>query len=117
MAVMALFQALGAAVLDPLLGNETSHSLITLLLCLCVMVMITGFVRWAGRLSLGQLFVLGLAWAGMSLAFELSVGHFALGKDWAALMAGYNVVEGRLRPLVPLTMLLWPMAAGRLQMR
>ncbi len=117
MAVMALFQTFGAAVLDQLIGSEISHSLITVLICLNIMAMITGFVRWAGRLLLGQLFILGLAWAVMSLTLELGVGHFAMGKDWPALMAGYDVFEGRLWPMVPLTMLLWPMAAGRLQMR
>lgn len=116
-AIIALFQALGFAVLKPLVGPTISHSLTTVSICLCLIVMITGFVRWAGRMPLGHLFALGLVWALLTLAFELGVGHFGLGEDWPSLMSGYNVFEGRLWPMVPLTMLLWPVAAGRLQMR
>lgn len=116
-AIIAIFQAVGNALLDPLVGAVVSHCLVTVLICLCVIVMITGFVRWTGRVSLGGLLVLGAFWALLSLGFELGAGHYAMGKDWPTLMAGYNIVEGRLWPLVPLTMLLWPMAAGRLHMR
>ena len=59
---------------------------------------------------------LGLFWVGLTLTFEFLFGHFVDGADWRALLSNYDVTAGRLWILVPLTMGMGPMLAGRLRM-
>jgi hypothetical protein len=42
----------------------------------------------------------GLAWVGLTVVFEFGFGHYVARQSWRALLADYDVAEGRLWPLV-----------------
>ena len=48
----------------------------------------------------------------MTLAFEFLFFHYAAGKPWEVLLADYNVLQGRIWVLVPLTELFGPPLIG-----
>lgn len=57
--------------------------------------------RWPPR-SRAQAFAVGGVWLGLTLAFELLFGHYVAGHSWARLAQDYDLLAGRLWPLVPL---------------
>src|SRR6188472_237578 len=42
----------------------------------------------------------GLTWLGLTAAFEFGFGHYVARQSWRALLADYDMGEGRLWPLV-----------------
>ena len=40
--------------------------------------------------------LVGLAWAGATVTFELTFGHYVNGASWSDLLAAYDVTKGRL---------------------
>ncbi len=53
--------------------------------------------------SLSQALMIGCLWFGLTIAFEFLFGHFVAKHSWHELLADYNLLAGRLWPLV----LLW----------
>jgi len=45
-------------------------------------------------------FKCSIIWIGLTLCFEFGFGHFVFDKSYDTLLADYNVLEGRLWPLV-----------------
>lgn len=43
---------------------------------------------------------IALLWVGMTVAFEFGFGHWVAGASWSALLASYDVLEGRTWPAV-----------------
>jgi len=56
----------------------------------------------------------GLAWLAGTVAFEFGFGHFLDGKSWSALLHDYNVLQGRLWPVVLLVISLAPLGVKHL---
>jgi hypothetical protein len=54
-----------------------------------------------------QAWTVGAAWLVLTLAFEFLFFHYVGGKPWDVLLQDYNVLEGRIWPLV----LLWVLVA------
>ena len=52
-------------------------------------------------------------WLCLTLAFEFLAGRFLFGKTWDVLLADYDVMKGRLWPLVLLATLLAPLLVAR----
>ncbi|MBS1144927.1 MAG: hypothetical protein H6R14_2333 [Proteobacteria bacterium] len=67
----------------------------------------------SGRQALG----IGLAWAAMTVAFEFLFFHFVGGHSWAALLANYDVLAGRVWVFVLLWVALAPYLFFRWQRR
>ena len=65
-------------------------------------------VRRLAHPGRGTLLVIGLLWLGLTLSFELLFGHYVSGLTWEALAAEYDLLEGRLWPLVLSTTLIAP---------
>ena len=63
--------------------------------------------------SESQAAAIGAVWLALTLLFEFGYGHFAAGKSWAELLADYNVLRGRVWPLVLLMTAPAPLLAGR----
>ena len=63
------------------------------------------------RAKLAPLFIV---WLGLTVAFELSFGHFVLGLPREKLAADYNVLGGGLLPFGLILLTLSPLAAARL---
>ena len=102
--------------LEPRLGELPANISETLALTAILAVIIWVVVPWLVP-GLGQrdLRRLGACWLVLTLAFEFLFGHFVDGADWSALLSNYDVTEGRLWILVPLTMGLGPVLVGRIK--
>ena len=55
-----------------------------------------------------MLWRIGALWTVLTLAFELLFGHYGMGQPWRSLLADYNLADGRLWPLVLLSVLMGP---------
>lgn len=47
-----------------------------------------------------QAVIVGCLWLGLTIAFEFLFGHFVAKHSWTDLLADYNLLAGRLWPLV-----------------
>lgn len=89
-------------------GDQAAHQISTVTL----LVMIAGYAWLLQRLwpltSSRTAWQVGAAWVAMTVAFEFGFGHYVTGNSWSALLADYNILEGRLWLIIPLAMLLAP---------
>jgi hypothetical protein len=51
----------------------------------------------------------------LTLAFEFGFGHWVAGKSWSDLLRDYNLLEGRVWPLVPVVTTVAPALAARVR--
>ncbi len=104
--------ALREWLLTPRLGEHAAHQVGTLVVCLLIAAVIVPGIR---RLqpTPPQALALGATWMAMTIAFEFGVFHVIVGHPMAALLADYNLADGRLWPLVLLTELLTPWIVTR----
>lgn len=99
---------------QPLLGVWPAHVLHTLLFCAVLLAAIFWFVGRFGPYGVGPLLAMGLFLLLLTVAFEFGFGHYVAGHAWSALLADYNLLQGRVWVLVLLTELFGPLAASRL---
>jgi hypothetical protein len=59
--------------------------------------------------------IVGSWWLSLTLAFEFLVGHYALHKSWATLLADYDIRRGRIWVAALITTLLAPLWMARLR--
>ena len=57
---------------------------------------------------------IGAAWVVLTLLFELGLGHYLVHESWSALLADYDLAEGRIWILAPLWVSLAPTVVRRL---
>jgi len=112
LAMAILAGTLRQLLLAPAMGDTPARALCTPLLCALYFAAIRAFVLRRRIDSPSTRLLLGIFWSGLTLAFEFGFG-LARGLDWDAMLADYNILEGRLWPLVPLTLLLAPLLARR----
>lgn len=92
--------ALRELVLLPALGKLWAPLLSGVLLCACILA-ISGFlVPRLGALSRRQALLMGVAWLGLTLAFEFSFGRFVQHKEWPELFGAYTFQDGNIWTLV-----------------
>jgi hypothetical protein len=97
----------------PAIGEPLAHVVGTLAFVAVLLGITVAFVRRIRpRCSLTDLWLVGVLWLALTLAFEFLFFHYAAGKPWEALLADYNLLRGRIWLLVPLTELLGPPALG-----
>jgi hypothetical protein len=97
----------------PRVGVTAGHVISTALLCLAILGwtwLTIGWIRPAG--SRGAVRI-GVGWLGLTMAFEFLAGHYIFGTPWARLVADYDVAQGRVWILVPLTTAVAPWLAAR----
>lgn len=58
---------------------------------------------------------IGLLWAVLTLAFEISFGRFVVGATWERLLSDYNVLQGGLMPFGMIVLVLSPWIAGKVR--
>jgi hypothetical protein len=97
------------------LGELHAHQVSTLS-ALVVLGLYMGWVirRWRPR-SDAQAIGIGVLWLGLTLAFELLFGHYLAGHSWESLAQDYDLLAGRLWPLVPLWVAAAPYLFRRLR--
>jgi len=70
-------------------------------------------IGWMGPTSSRDAWRIGVMWLVMTLAFELGAGHYLFHTPWAALIADYNLLAGRLWILVLIATLTAPVVVYR----
>jgi len=55
-----------------------------------------------------KLLAISGAWLALTVAFEFLFGHYVMGESWAVLLANYNILRGRLWPLILVALVLAP---------
>jgi ABC-type uncharacterized transport system permease subunit len=93
------------------LSEKSGHIISTVTLCALILLVVCLAIGWMDPRNQWQAFLIGVTWAALTLAFEFLVGHYVFGTSCEKLLADYNVLRGRIWPLVPLTCLVAPMFA------
>ena len=109
--VMFTNGALRALVLQPRLGEHLARQVATGSGVLIVFGFALLFVRRLETPRASDLLEVGVLWLVLTLAFEFGLG-LATGKSWAAMLADYDILEGRLWPLIPAAALVAPWLWG-----
>ena len=106
MVVLAILNAMfREAFITPNAGEYAGHviSTVTLLILLGAYVYV---YFWRMPVHDGrELVVVGVLWAGLTVAFEFFFGHYVAGEAWADLLALYDVTQGNVWVFVPLFVL------------
>ncbi|MBP2368144.1 hypothetical protein [Pseudonocardia parietis] len=102
-------------VYQDLVGETAARQIATNLLIIMIGVYTVVLHRRCPLPDTRAALAVGMAWTALTLAFEFGVGHYVFGTAWAALLADYDLVQGRLWILVPIATLLAPalVRAGR----
>ena len=104
--------------LTPRLGDTLARALSTLSGCALLATVALCFVLLRGRTTIPEaMWQTGVYWVVLVLAFEFLFGHYVAGHSWHYLLADYNLLQGRIWILVPLTVLLAPWVWLRLLQR
>jgi hypothetical protein len=106
--------ALREAVIVPRTGSAAGRGISTLLLSAAILVLAWVSVPWIEPTRASDALLVGALWVALTLAFEFLGGHYLFGTPWPELLADYNVVKGRIWPLVLVTTLLAPWIAFRI---
>ena|SRR5688572_31225784 len=95
------------AVLIPRIGDRAAI-VSPLLLAALIVVATLVLLPWIRPSTVRDAWSVGIFWLGLTLAFEFLAGHYLFGDSWTKLLAEYNVFQGRLWVIVPVTALLAP---------
>jgi hypothetical protein len=99
--------------LRPRIGEPRAHVVGTLIAITLMTLVIYAFVRQVhASCSMIDLTLIGLLWLLMTVAFEFGFFHYVMGKPWEALLADYDVSQGRIWVLVLATVFLAPILIG-----
>jgi hypothetical protein len=96
------------ALLVPNLGERLAYATSSLMLATAIVILTSLLIGWIAPLRMVDAWSVGAFWLAMTLAFEFLAGHYLFGKPWAALLADYNVAQGRIWIVVPIATLLAP---------
>lgn len=105
------------ALLTPALGPLRAHQAGTVLLCAAILGVCYAVLPVLKLANIKQAWIVGTAWTIITVAFEFAFGHYVVGHAWRDLVADYNVLNGRIWPLVLVTTWIAPAAAFRLRHR
>lgn len=101
----------------PALGALRAHQVSTLTAIALFGVYIWFALRWLAPGSLAVAARGGGLWLCMTVLFEFGFGHYVAGQSWAALVGNYDLLAGRLWPLILLWVMFAPPLFYRLQRR
>jgi hypothetical protein len=108
---LPVFAVLNGLVRDttygPSMGYELSHSVSVGPLLVAIVLWATWAARRWPLPDIGTALRVGAAWLALTLAFEFGLGALR-GLSMEAMLAEYDIMRGRLWPLIPLATLLAP---------
>ncbi len=104
-----------------IVGEYAAHVISTIILMLAILGTTYLFLRIVRIVkfeynNLGLL-IIGIVWLVMTILFEFGFGHYVMGNSWERLFADYDIFEGRVWIMIPLTTLFAPLLMGRLVKR
>ena len=105
--------AVREALLVPRWGERAAHALSTIALSAGILLLTWLAIRWVRPRSPRDAWAIGGLWVALTLAFEFLAGHYLFGHPWSRLLADYNVLAGRIWPLVPIVTFLSPILSAR----
>ncbi len=94
-------------------GELTAHQLSTVSLLILLGVYIWWVMDHYPPASITQALLIGWLWTGLTLLFEFGLGR-ARGRSWSALLADYQILQGRIWVLIPVWLLIAPWIFFRL---
>lgn len=101
--------------LIPLIG-ESQAGVLGFVLGACIIVgAAIACSRWLGVNHRGTLMWVGILWAVLTFAFEVSLGRFAMNLSWEKILAEYDLTRGGLMSLGMIILILAPSIAFRLR--
>ena len=108
--------ALRAALLEPKLGELRAHQAGSVLVAVLFAATIYLITPWIDpELDRRRLLGVGVAWLVATVAFEFLFGRFVAGHSWRRLVADYDLLAGRLWPLVLAVVTAMPLLTGYLR--
>lgn len=120
--VAVLNGAIRAVLLEPRMTDLQAHQISCLTGSGLILTLTCLLSRWLNTASVFASLLVGLLWAGLTVAFEFAFGRFVAQATWDRLLADYNLRAGRLWVLVLATILFAPLVgsafrSGRLSNR
>ena len=109
--------ALRSIFLSPLLGDNLARQLSVFTGSALFVLLAYLFIPWVRAEGTGSLLAVGFLWLILTVAFELSFGHYVFGMSWDAVLAEFNLLEGKLFPIGLVLLTLSPIIATRLRAR
>jgi len=106
--IASLNGALREVVLIPRTGDVVGRIISTLLLSAFIVILTWLSIGWIGPRTTDQAWFVGVGWVLLTLAFEFLAGHYLFHNSWSNLLADYNLLRGRIWPLVLITTLVAP---------
>jgi hypothetical protein len=96
-------------------GELTAHQISTVTAIALFGIYIWFVIRALRPVSGQQAIMIGLAWLGLTVAFEFLFGHYVAGHSWRALLNDYDLLAGRLWVMVLAWLAVAPYLFHRLQ--
>ena len=109
--------AIRVLVLQPRLGEDLARQVASLGGVALVFLVSWVFVGASPSANPRQLWWIGVAWLCATVAFECLFGRFVSGLSWHALVADYNLLQGRLWSLILISVCLGPWVCGSVRAR
>ena len=93
----------------PIVGDLPAHQISTVIASVAFIVL-TYYMLGRKLMNLNnlQLFLIGLMWVVMTIAFEFGFGHYLDGQSWQKLFLDYNLFKGHVWGLFLLVVLVSP---------
>lgn len=101
--------------LEPVLSGQIAHIISTFILMAIILTISYLFVKSIIDIcTRDNLIYIGIIWFLLTILFEFGFGHYVVNKSWQTLLADYNISEGRIWILIPITMLISPYLWGKI---
>jgi hypothetical protein len=101
------------SLITPRVGEQMAHVVSTIILiCIFFIAIYLFFSNLKIDRSKTDLLLVGIFWVIITVAFEFLFGHYVMGHPWSKLVADYNILKGRLWPLVLLAVFIAPVLFG-----
>ncbi len=100
--------------LEPFIGDFRARQVSVFTGTLLILAITLVFVRWLKSSRAVHFFLVGLMWVVLTIAFEISLGRFALHLSWERILADYNLATGGLMLVGLFVMLIAPLASAKL---
>lgn len=111
-AILAILNGvLREKLITPFTGKSIGDAISSIILALLIFLVTNFFLPMISANSNQTLWLIGLTWVILTMAFEFLFGHYVMKHSWEALLANYNIFKGKLWILVLIAELAAPVAS------
>ena len=101
-------------IIEKHISELPAHLVSTVLFSVLIFIVTAIFINYKNITDSKILLAIGFAWVVLTISFEFLFFHYVAGNPWSQLLADYNIMKGRIFPLVLITTLLSPIIASRI---